>query len=119
MWVAAEIGAKGEIKNALHPFLPVWKWQMTAKQRGGRGVENCLGKRSSGKKAVHGFENLREEQVTAGDNAATKIFEGRDRRHDGASIRPRFQASLSRENREAQKSINSPKGMADSPLEKW
>ena len=117
--MAAEIGAKGEIKNALHPFFPVWKWQMTAKQRGGRGRRKLLGKKELGKKAVHGLENLREEQVTAGYDAATKIFEGRHGATLGASIRPRFQASLSRENREAHKSINSPKGMADSPLEKW
>ena len=80
--MAVEIGAKGEINDALHPFFPVWKWQMTAKQRGRRGCRELLGKKELRKKAVHGFQNLREEQVTAGHNAATKIFEGRHRCHD-------------------------------------
>ena len=76
--MAAEIGPKGEIKNARHPFFPVWKWQMTAKQRGGRVRRKLLWAKELGKKAVRGFDNLCEEQVTAGHYAAPKFFEGRD-----------------------------------------
>ena len=118
--MTAKIGAKGEIENALHPFFPVQKWQMTAKQRGGRGRRKLLGKKQLGKKAVHGLENLRKEQVTAGYDAATKIFERRDRcddwgRRSGRASRLRF---LEKIVRRTSRSVRLQR-MADSPLEKW
>jgi len=55
---------------------------MTIEERSGGFCGELFWEEELGKEAVHRFKNLREEQVTAGNNAATKIFEGRHGCHD-------------------------------------